>query len=81
MTPRVNLITLGVSDIVASRAFYERLGFKASSAGNDNVAFFDANGVVLALIAGTGPEFLRLAFNHRAHRVFLQLLWVQVARL
>ena len=49
MTPRVNLITLGVSDIAASRAFYERLGFKASPAGNESVAFFDANGVVLAL--------------------------------
>lgn len=54
MMPRVNLVTLGVSDVAASRTFYERLGLRASPAGNDSVAFFDANGVVLAL------------FGHRA---------------
>ena len=54
MRPRINIVTLGVEDIARSRAFYERLGLTASSAGNDNVAFFDANGIVLAL------------FGHRA---------------
>ncbi len=49
MKPRINLVTLGVADIAASRAFYERLGFVASSASNASVAFFDANGVVLGL--------------------------------
>lgn len=49
MRPRINLVTLGVKDIAAARAFYERLGFKASPAGNDSVAFFNANGVVLGL--------------------------------
>ena len=49
MRPRINLVTLGVADVAASRAFYQRLGFVASPAGNDDVAFFDANGVVLAL--------------------------------
>lgn len=49
MRPRINLVTLGVADIAASRAFYERLGFVASSASNPNVAFFDANGVALGL--------------------------------
>ena len=49
VTPRINLVTLGVADLKASRAFYERLGFVASPAGNDNVTFFDANGVVLGL--------------------------------
>jgi len=47
--PRINLVTLGVADVPAARAFYQRLGFQASPAGNDEVAFFDANGVVLAL--------------------------------
>ena len=47
--PRINLVTLGVADVAASRAFYERLGFVASPAGSDGVAFFDANGVVLAV--------------------------------
>jgi predicted lactoylglutathione lyase len=51
MKPRVNLVTLGVSDLVRSRAFYEKLGFTASSASQEAVAFFDANGVVLALFS------------------------------
>jgi predicted lactoylglutathione lyase len=33
MEPRVSLITLGVADLVRAWAFYEQLGFKASSAG------------------------------------------------
>jgi uncharacterized protein len=49
MKPRINLVTLGVGNIATSRAFYERLGFTASAAGNESVAFFDANGVVLGL--------------------------------
>ena len=49
MRPRINLVTLGVADIAAARAFYQRLGFVASPAGNDDVAFFDANGIVLGL--------------------------------
>jgi catechol 2,3-dioxygenase-like lactoylglutathione lyase family enzyme len=40
MEPRVSLITLGVADLARSRAFYEKLGFKASSAGGDGVVFF-----------------------------------------
>ena len=51
MTPRINLVTLGVTDVAASTAFYERLGLKASSSGNDNITFFDVNGVVLALFS------------------------------
>lgn len=49
MQPRLSIITLSVTDVGRSRAFYERLGFKASSAGNEHVAFFNAGGVVLAL--------------------------------
>ena len=49
MTPRITLVTLGVADIARSRAFYERLGLKTSPAGNESVAFFDVNGVVLGL--------------------------------
>jgi hypothetical protein len=47
--PRLNIVTLGVIDVPAARAFYKRLGFKPSSAGNESVAFFEADGVVLAL--------------------------------
>lgn len=49
MEPRVSFITLGVADIAASRKFYEALGFKASTASQDAVTFFNAGGVVLAL--------------------------------
>lgn len=49
MEPRLTLVTLGMADIARARALYVALGFKASSAGNDNVAFFDAGGVVLGL--------------------------------
>ncbi|KAB2943457.1 MAG: VOC family protein [Hyphomicrobium sp.] len=49
MQPRLSLITLGVADLARARAFYEALGFKAGRASNDNVTFFPAGGVVLAL--------------------------------
>ena len=49
MQPRVTLITLGVADVARSRTFYEALGFKASSASQDEVTFLDAGGIVLAL--------------------------------
>jgi catechol 2,3-dioxygenase-like lactoylglutathione lyase family enzyme len=49
MEPRISLITLGVDDLARARTFYERLGFRASSSGNDSVAFFQAGSLGLAL--------------------------------
>ncbi len=49
LKPRINIVTLGVLDMVAMRSFYERMGLVASSASNPDVTFFDANGIVLAL--------------------------------
>jgi catechol 2,3-dioxygenase-like lactoylglutathione lyase family enzyme len=49
MEPRVSLITLGVSDIARSRAFYERLGFEASSIGGGQVAFLQAGPMAICL--------------------------------
>ena len=49
MEPRLNFVTLGVADVARARAFYDRLGFVASSASNDDVVFYDANGIVLAI--------------------------------
>ncbi len=46
---RVTLITLGVADVAVSRRFYEGLGFRPAGVDNDGVAFFDMNGVVLAV--------------------------------
>jgi predicted lactoylglutathione lyase len=48
-TPRLSLVTLGVAEIARARAFYEALGWRASSASTNDVAFFDAGGVVLAV--------------------------------
>lgn len=49
MDQRVSFITLGVSDLGRSKAFYERLGWTASPASQDSIVFFDLNGVVLGL--------------------------------
>jgi predicted lactoylglutathione lyase len=46
---RLTLVTLGVADVARSRAFYEALGWKASPASQDSVAFFQMVGMVLAL--------------------------------
>lgn len=49
MTPqRVTLITLGVADLVAAKAFYARLGWVPHSA-TDGVAFYQMHGAVLSL--------------------------------
>ena len=47
--PRITLVTLGVRDVAASTAFYEKLGLVRSSASNADVTFFDAGGVALGL--------------------------------
>jgi uncharacterized protein len=78
MDPRITLITLGVTDLARSRAFYETLGWKASAASQSEVAFFQGNGLALALFgrgalakdAGiedvpTGFAAISLAYNAR----------------
>lgn len=50
MTPqRVTLITLGVADLAASRAFYARLGWTEHGESQPGVAFYQMHGAVLAL--------------------------------
>jgi uncharacterized protein len=46
---RVSLITLGVADVQRARAFYERLGWTTKAASDDDVVFFQAGGLVVAL--------------------------------
>ena len=48
MEQRVSLITLGVENLARARAFYESLGWSVGQA-DDDVAFFQAGGMVLAL--------------------------------
>lgn len=47
--PHITLLTLGVSDLARSRAFYEALGFVASPASQGDVVFFQSGGMALAL--------------------------------
>jgi predicted lactoylglutathione lyase len=49
MEQRLSLVTLGVRDMARARGFYERLGWRASSASNEAVTFFQAGGVVFGL--------------------------------
>jgi predicted lactoylglutathione lyase len=46
---RVNLITLGVGDLGRARRFYEALGWSTGAAPDDDVFFFQAGEMVLAL--------------------------------
>ena len=49
MTPqRVTLITLGVADLEAAKAFYARLGWREHGA-QEGVAFYQMNGLALGL--------------------------------
>ena len=80
MKQRVSLITLGVSDLARARAFYE--GGLGWTKGNpeDEVAFYQLNGLILALwtrpdladdarLTDTGATFsgISIAFNTRSH--------------
>jgi len=74
---RVNIITLGVKDLEASAAFYQRLGWRFSEgASQDEIRFFALDNIVLALFGrealvadqgGTGtpgaPRGFTLAIN------------------
>jgi len=46
---RVSLITLGVRDLERARSFYVGLGWSAHDDDNDDVVFFQAGGMVVAL--------------------------------
>ena len=78
MEQRVSIITLGVKDLNQSRIFYERLGWRISSASNEGIVFFEASGMALALyprselaadanVAPEGSGFggVTLAYNTR----------------
>jgi predicted lactoylglutathione lyase len=49
MEQRLSLITLGVSDLSRARAFYEALGWHTNAGPDDDVVFFQANRMVVAL--------------------------------
>ena len=49
MEQRLSLVTLGVGDLARARSFYEALGWTTGAAVGDDVVFFQAGGMVLAL--------------------------------
>ncbi|MGH6926576.1 MAG: VOC family protein [Propylenella sp.] len=52
MEQRLSLVTLGVADLDRSLRFYEALGWKRGNK-NPSVAFFQLNGMILALWSRT----------------------------
>ena len=46
---RLSLVTLGVADLRRSRAFYEALGWVTGAQPEDDVVFFQAGGMIVAL--------------------------------
>ena len=49
MEQRLSLVTLGVGDHARARAFYEALGWTTGAGADDDVVFFQAGGMIVAL--------------------------------
>lgn len=49
MEQRLSLVTLGVSDLARARAFYEALGWTTGAGPDDDVVFFQAGCMIVAL--------------------------------
>ena len=80
MEQRVSVITLGVRDLERARAFYEALGWQTGAQPGDDVVFFQAGGMVVALWGrsqlardagladdGEGFDGVVLAYNTRSN--------------
>jgi uncharacterized protein len=69
MEQRISLVTLGVSDLPRARAFYEALGWRGAQQPDDEIAFFQAGGMVFGLwaaLGGHGAPGIELAHNVRS---------------
>ena len=49
MDQRLSLVTLGVRDLGRARSFYEAMGWRTRAAPEDDVVFFQAGGIIVAL--------------------------------
>ena len=54
MEQRISLVTLGVRALRRARAFYEALGWSGAQQPDDEVAFFQAGGMIFGLWAALG---------------------------
>ena len=78
--PRLTVITLGVSDMRASIAFYEALGFaRKLRATGEAVAFFDTGGPVLGLFPGINWRRTSRCRKIRGRRRFAAGRWPGIA--
>jgi uncharacterized protein len=80
MEQRLSLVTLGISDLNRARKFYEALGWKTGASPDDDVTFFQAGGMIVALWGreklaedsavkvGTGWGGVTLAYNTRSQK-------------
>jgi len=66
---RISLVTLGVKDLARARAFYEAMGWHDAHQPDDEVAFFQAGGMILGLwtaLGGHAAPGIELAHNVRS---------------
>jgi len=49
MTANISIATLGVKNLALSTAFYEKLGWKNTTASQDSVSFLQGNSIILGL--------------------------------
>src|SRR2546427_10188706 len=69
MDQRISMVTLGVSDLARELAFYEALGWSGAQQPDDEVAFYQAGGMVFGLwaaLGGHGAPGVELAHNVRS---------------
>ena len=69
MEQRISLVTLGVTDLARARAFYEAMGWRGAQQPDDQVAFYQAGGIVFGLwaaLGGHGAPGVELAHNVRS---------------
>ena len=69
MEQRISLVTLGVKDLARARAFYEAMGWAGAQQPDDEIAFFQAGGMVFGLwtaLGGYGAPGIELAHNVRS---------------
>ena len=69
MEQRISLVTLGVTDLDRARAFYEAMGWKGAHQPDNEVAFYQAGGIVFGLwaaLGGHGAPGVELAHNVRS---------------
>ena len=69
MEQRISLVTLGVRDLGRARHFYEALGWSGAQQPDDEVAFFQAGGMIFGLwaaLGGHGAPGIELAQNVRS---------------